>query len=164
VETSDPSLAAVRDRVLDRARIAADDVVLDLAADHGLLSFGALDRLGMDGSVVCLDVAADHLERIWEVRADPRLSLLVGDADVVPLPDASVDVVLGRSALAATRNGADAVRELHRVLRSGGRVSLVEDGAAPIEAAELERWFADAGFRRIDMKQTSAVYLAADKP
>jgi arsenite methyltransferase len=164
VETSDPSLAAVRDRVLDRARIGADDVVLDLAADHGLLSFGALDRLGVDGSVICLDTAADHLEQIWEVRADPRLSLLVGDADVVPLPDASVDVVLGRSAFAATRNGAAAARELHRVLRPGGRVSLVEDGADPIEAVELERWFADAGFRRIDAEQASAVYLAADKP
>jgi arsenite methyltransferase len=164
VEAFDHLLAAVRDRVLDRARIAADDVVLDVVAGHGLLSFGALNRLGPDGTVVCLDISADHLEEVWHVHSDPRLSLLVGDIEVVPLPNTSVDVVLGRSALAATPNGADAAREAHRVLRSGGRVSLVEEADLPIEPAELEQWFADAGFRRVDVEQGSAVFLAADKP
>ena len=36
------SLAGVRDRVLDRARLEPDDVVLDVGTGTGLLVFGAL--------------------------------------------------------------------------------------------------------------------------
>ena len=61
------SLAGVRDRVLDRARLAPDDVVLDVGTGTGLLVFGALDRLGPDGSVVALDISVDCLE---ELRGD----------------------------------------------------------------------------------------------
>jgi arsenite methyltransferase len=120
------SLARVRERVLDVARVQAADVVLDVGTGTGLLVFGALDRLGPEGSVVALDISVDCLDELRATCDDSRVSYLVGGAEVLPLPDASVDVVLTRSVLIYVREKAEAAREFFRVLRPGGRVSIFE--------------------------------------
>ena len=130
------SLAGVRDRVLDRARLAPEDVVLDVGTGTGLLVFGALDRLGPDGSVVALDISVDCLDELRATCDDPRVAYLVGGAEVLPLLDASVDVVLTRSVLIYVREKAEAAREFFRVLRPGGRVSLFE----PVNRRNTRLW------------------------
>jgi arsenite methyltransferase len=56
----------------------------------------------------------------------PTLWYLLGEAEVLPLPDAFVDVAVTRSVLIHVADVEEAVRELSRVLRSGGRISLFE--------------------------------------
>ena len=68
-------------------------MVLVLGADAGVVT-GVLGRVG-DEDVVVLDESADRLELLLEGLADPRLWFMIGDAEVIPLPDASVDAVLG---------------------------------------------------------------------
>ena len=130
------SLAGIRDRVLDRARLAPDDIVLDVGTGTGLLAFGALDRLGADGCVVALDISVDCLEELLEACDDPRVAYLVGGAEVLPLPDESVDVVLTRSVLIYVREKEEAAREFSRVLRPGGRVSVFE----PVNRRNTQLW------------------------
>jgi ubiquinone/menaquinone biosynthesis C-methylase UbiE len=130
------SLAAVRDRVLDRAGIESSDIVLDVGTGTGLLVFGALDRLGPDGSVVALDISVDCLEELLATCDDPRVAYLVGGADVLPLPDESVDVVLTRSVLIYVREKAEAAQEFFRVLRPGGRESIFE----PVNKRSTQLW------------------------
>ena len=130
------SLDAVRDRVLDRARVTPRDTVLDVGTGTGLLVFGALDRIGPEGSVVALDISVDCLDELRTACNDARVSYLVGSADVLPLPDASVDVVLTRSVLIYVREKAEAAREFLRVLRPGGRVSLFE----PVNRRNTQLW------------------------
>ena len=130
------SLANVRDRVLDRARLDPDSVVLDVGTGTGLLVFGALDRLGPDGSVVALDISVDCLEELRATCDDPRVAYLVGGAAVLPLPDGTVDVVMTRSVLIYVREKAEAAREFYRVLRPGGRVSLYE----PLNRRNTQLW------------------------
>ena len=122
--------------MLDRARLEPDDVVLDVGTGTGLLVFGALDRLGPDGSVVALDISVDCLEELRATCDDPRVAYLVGGAEVLPLPDESVDVVLTRSVLIYVREKAEAAREFFRVLRPGGRVSLFE----PVNRRNTQLW------------------------
>ncbi|MDX6511100.1 MAG: arsenite methyltransferase, partial [Gaiellaceae bacterium] len=119
-------LAAVREHVLDGARIEPADFVLDVGAGTGLLTAGALDRVGPDGDVMALDVSVDCLEELERSVRDGRLWLLIGDADVLPLPGELVDAVLTRSVLIYVEERAEAAREFFRVLRPGGRVSLFE--------------------------------------
>jgi arsenite methyltransferase len=126
----------VRDRVLARAQIDFEDVVLDVGTGTGLLARGALDLVGPDGSVVCLDISVDCLEELRTAVPDPRLAFLVGDAEVLPLPDGSVDACVLRSVLIYVREKAEAARELHRVLREGGRVSLFE----PVNRRNTQLW------------------------
>lgn len=130
------SLAAVRDRVLDRAAIDADDTVVDVGTGTGLLVFGALDRLGPDGSVIALDISVDCLEELRATCDDPRVAYLVGGVEVLPLLDDSVDVVMTRSVLIYVREKVEAARELFRVLRPGGRASIFE----PVNRRNTQLW------------------------
>jgi hypothetical protein len=63
--------------------------------------------------IVVLDPSTAELERLVEELADPRLDYLLGGLPVLPLPDGSVDLLVG----------ADPTEpEVVRVLRAGGRV------------------------------------------
>ncbi len=68
-------------------------MVLVLGADAGVVT-GVLGRVG-DEDVVVLDESADRLELLLEGLADPRLWFMIGDAEVIPLPDGTADEVVG---------------------------------------------------------------------
>jgi arsenite methyltransferase len=124
-------LAAIRDRVLDRARLSPGDYVLDVGAGDGLLAFGALRRVGAAGLVVVDDISQEELDtcaRIAdEARVAHRLRFVRNSAvDLADVPDASVDAVVLRSVLSSVRDRAAAAAEFRRVLRPGGRLSLFE--------------------------------------
>jgi hypothetical protein len=77
-----------------------------LVLDGGLVGV-ALAELAEDELMIVVDPSADRLEE-WEERyPDPRVTWLIGDGVVIPIPDDSVDKVLGE--------GSDS--ELRRVLR-----------------------------------------------
>lgn len=80
----------------------------------------ALGRLGGYDEIVVFELSVPELERLVEELADPRLDYLLGALPVLPLPDASVDLLVGA-------DGADA--EVVRVLRPGGRA----EAAAPAD-------------------------------
>ena len=90
--------------------------VLDLGAGTGLFvrAFGAWFP---DVRVVAVEPSAD-------MRSASGLSMLTGDAESVPLPDASVDVVWMSTVVHHVRDLPAAGAELRRVLRPGGVVVL----------------------------------------
>jgi arsenite methyltransferase len=124
-------LYPVRDAVLDRARLRPDDTLLDVGAGDGLIAFGALERLGTSGRVIFSDISQDLLDHCRraataEGLAD-RCRFVLAAADCLDgVPDASADAVTTRSVLIYVKDKAAALREFHRVLRPGGRVSLSE--------------------------------------
>jgi SAM-dependent methyltransferase len=73
----------------------------------------ALGELAAFDEIVVLDPSTAELERLVEELADPRLDYLLGELPVLPLPDASVDLLIGAD---------PADPEVVRVLRPGGRV------------------------------------------
>ena len=122
--------------MLDGARIKPGDSVADVGAGTGLLTLGALDLVGSDGDVIALDLSVDALEELRANTTAANISYLVGQADVLPLRDVSIDVVVTRSVLIYVDDKAEAAREFERVLRPGGRVSLFE----PINSRNLRLW------------------------
>jgi len=68
-------------------------MVLVVGADAGVVT-EVLQRVG-DEDVVVLDESAGRLESLLDALADPRLWFMIGDAVVIPLPDASADEVVG---------------------------------------------------------------------
>jgi ubiquinone/menaquinone biosynthesis C-methylase UbiE len=56
----------------------------------------ALSDVGSDGDVIVLDTDVDALERLRATVTAANVSYLVLDADVLPLPDRSVESVRGR--------------------------------------------------------------------
>ena len=124
-------LYPVRDTVLGKARLEPGDTVLDVGAGDGLIAFGALDRVGAAGHVVFSDISRDLLDHcraaaLAEGLID-RCSFVLAPADsLAGIADSSVDVVTTRSVLIYVKDKAAALREFHRVLRPGGRISLYE--------------------------------------
>ena len=72
-----------------------------------------LAELGDYDEIVVLDSDVGALEALVAELADPRLDYMLGGLPVLPLPDASVDVLVG-----ADPDDPEVVR----VLRPGGRV------------------------------------------
>jgi arsenite methyltransferase len=126
MEAALAELEHTRDRVLDGAEIVPGDVVLDLGAGTGLLALGAVAHVGDEGDVLALDSSVDALQELRRVADAPQLWYLIGDAEVLPLPDASVDVAVTRSVLIYVADVECAVHELRRVLSPGGRISCFE--------------------------------------
>jgi len=124
-------LYPVRDTVLDKAQLRPGDTVLDVGTGDGLLAFGALERLGPSGRVVFSDISQDLLDHCREaVAAEGLLDrcrfVLAAAGALEGVADEAVDVVTTRSVLIYVKDKATALREFHRVLKPGGRVSLFE--------------------------------------
>ena len=67
---------------------------LVVGADSGLVA-DELVRMGDEDDVIVLDLSPQRLEALEDQVADARVWFMIGDAEVIPLPDASVDAVLG---------------------------------------------------------------------
>jgi arsenite methyltransferase len=116
-----------RRRVLQGARIAPGDLVLDIGCGEGLIGFGALDEVGEGGRVIFSDVSEDVLNVCRAIAdGDPRCEFVRASADDLPLEDASVDVLTTRSVLIYLDDKPASLREFFRVLRPGGRLSMFE--------------------------------------
>ena len=125
---ADAQMVAEAERVLEAAALRPGDTVLDVGAGLGLLTLAAHERIG-DGWVIAVDPSVGALEELLRLAHDVGsngIMYLVGDAEVLPLPDGSVDAAILRSVLVHVGDVAVAVEELARVLRPGGRLSLRE--------------------------------------
>src|SRR5207249_3622012 len=60
----------------------------------------ALQRAREEDDVIVVDQSPRRLEEVEATARDPRVWYLIGDADVLPLPDGFVDEVLGDAAAA----------------------------------------------------------------
>jgi hypothetical protein len=85
-------------------------VALVLGVDAARAS---LADLGAYDAIVVLDPSVERLDELLRELADPRLDYLLGSLPVLPVPDASVDVLVGAD---------PSDPEVVRVLRPGGRV------------------------------------------
>lgn len=125
---ADARMVAEAERVLEAAALQPGDTVLDVGAGLGLLTLAAHERIG-DGWVIAVDPSVGALEELLRLAHEARsngIMYLVGDAEVLPLPDASVDAAVLRSVLVHVADVEAAIGELARVLRPGGRLSLRE--------------------------------------
>ena len=117
--------------LLDGAQLAAGQTLLDVGTGEGLVAFRAIERVGPRLSVWLTD-ASEPMLRHAEAQAAERgvgsqCKFLQRPADHLEgVADASVDVVVTRSVLAYVSDKVAALREFHRVLKPGGRISLAE--------------------------------------
>lgn len=121
------SLAGVHGELLTLAAPAHGEAVLDVACGAGVVSVAAASAVGPTGRVLGVDLA----EAMVQAARQRAQSLSLGharfdrmDAERLALPDAGFDVALCALGLMYVPDPDAALRELHRVLRPGGRAVL----------------------------------------
>jgi SAM-dependent methyltransferase len=120
-------LAGVQGELLALAAPAPGEAVLDVACGTGVVAAAAARAVGPVGRVLGVDLA-DTMVQVSRQRAH-GLGLVQAafermDAEQLQLPDASFDLALCALGLMYLPDPDAALRELHRVLRPGGRVVL----------------------------------------
>jgi SAM-dependent methyltransferase len=120
-------LAEAQAALLTWASPAPNESVLDVACGTGLVSFEAARAVGAGGHVLGIDLS-DQMVGAAERRAgDLKLShcsFSRMDAETLALPDASFDVAVCALGLMYMPDPEQALQEMCRVLRPGGRVSI----------------------------------------
>ena len=122
--------ASWRRRATGHARLAANEVALDLGVGTGDLAFDLLAASAPSSRVLGVDLSEAMLERVRRRAAasplGPRFEARAADAQALPFADATFARV---TAAFAVRNFGDldaALREMRRVLRPGGRAVVLE--------------------------------------
>ena len=157
------------------------ETVLDLGSGAGADVLISARRVGPSGKAIGLDMTDEMLEL---ARANARsagvgnVEFLKGYIEEIPLPDASVDVVISNCVINLSGDKRKVIGEAARVLRPGGRFAVSdviadEDMDAATRAdmaawtgciagalteAEFRSLLAGAGFGEIEIRETHRVH------
>ncbi len=111
----------VRDAVLSAARLLPENTVLDVGAGTGFLTEGAAK---IARKVIALDFSEAMMNEARGKLDQRNIEFKIGNVEQIPLPNTSVDAVIGNMVLHHCPSPEAAVREMARVLVPGGRLVL----------------------------------------
>ena len=115
--------------VLDRLGLKAGMVMADVGSGPGYFVLPAAKRIGPAGRVYALDVDQTMLDEVVKRTAAEGLgnvTPVLSQEDRLPLPDRVVDIALLANVLHEAGHPDRLLREVARVLRSGGSIGVVE--------------------------------------
>jgi arsenite methyltransferase len=112
-------------RLAEVAGVARGQRVVDVACGSGATALLLARELGCDA--VGVDLGARAIEQAKRAtHAGARARFLLGDAEALPLPDASFDVALSECSLCTFPDKPRAIAEMARVVRAGGRIGIAD--------------------------------------
>jgi len=162
--------------------LRAGDTVLDVGSGSGTDALIAAHRAGPTGKVYALDLTEAMRAKLAKniaAAGATHIEILAGNAEQIPLPDQSVDVVTSNGVLNLVPDKHKAFHEILRVLRPGGRIQISDIALAKpitrkakrdpklwaeciVGAVEEEAYFAllrEIGFKNVE-HVTSFDYFA----
>jgi ubiquinone/menaquinone biosynthesis C-methylase UbiE len=137
-------------RTIERLQLPGGGRVLDVCCGSGASAIPAADAVGPDGSVTGVDLAANLLE-LARAKAKQRgltnVQFETGDMTNLRFEANSFDVVVCVFGIFFVPDMEAALRELTRVLRTGGRLAITTWGPRFFEPVNAEFWNSVRGVR-----------------
>jgi len=159
------------------AQLNPGETVLDLGSGGGVDVLLSAKRVGPSGKAYGLDMTDEMLALANENKRKAGIAnveFLKGEIEHIPLPDASVDVVISNCVINLSAEKGQVLREAFRVLKPGGRFAVsdvVTRGEVPsdirqnillwvgcvagaMEENEYRSQLTSAGFEQISLEPT----------
>jgi ubiquinone/menaquinone biosynthesis C-methylase UbiE len=115
-------------QMLEAARLQPGDHVLDVAAGTGDQSRYAARLVSPEGSVLATDISQEGLDvaaRFARQEGLGNITTRVMNAEQLDLPEDQYDAVISRFGLMLIPNRHQALTEIRRVLKTGGRLAAI---------------------------------------
>jgi arsenite methyltransferase len=129
------------------AALKPGDVVLDLGSGGGIDVLLSAKRVGPTGKAYGLDMTDEMLALANENKrraGAENVEFLKGEIEQIPLPDASVDVVISNCVINLSCDKSKVLSEAFRVLKPGGRFAVsdvvVRGDVPPAIRRNMELW------------------------
>ncbi len=150
-------------QLLDRVGLQPGERVLELGPGPGVFTLNAALRLGPEGTLIAVDIQAKmiaKLERRLREAGLTNVETHVADAYDLPLNDAEVDRTFLITVLPEIPEKERALRELWRVLRPGGLLSVTEQFMDPDYPfpGTTAHWVESTGFEMVERHGTWWTY------
>jgi demethylmenaquinone methyltransferase/2-methoxy-6-polyprenyl-1,4-benzoquinol methylase len=115
---------------IELSAVRSGQTVLDIAGGTGDLAAKFSKIVGADGKVILADINAAMLsvgrDRLIDKGALSNIDVVQADAQFLPFEDNSIDCITIAFGLRNVTDKAKALRSMHRVLKPGGRVLVLE--------------------------------------
>jgi ubiquinone/menaquinone biosynthesis C-methylase UbiE len=121
---------------LERLGLGTEDTMADIGCGIGYFSIPAAEIVGIRNKVFALDTSGEMLDEVEKRTAHISVGNIVTvrteEYDLV-LPDETVTFALLVNVLHEVEDKARFLREIHRVLKPGGRLAVIEWDKRPME-------------------------------
>jgi ubiquinone/menaquinone biosynthesis C-methylase UbiE len=112
---------------LERAGLKEGQTILDFGCGPGHYAIAAAKMVGANGKVYALDIhplAVRSVEKKAKKEGLTNITTMLSDKDT-RLPDQSIDIALAYDMIHMVKDKQALARELHRVLKSNGLLSII---------------------------------------